>query len=164
MKKAFTLIELLVVVLIIGILSAIALPQYQRAVEKARTAEVLQNVGALQRAVDMYLLENNYPTQTVTFIGQQTNGTLDIDVTQNLTCTEISECSNKYFAYGASCTATKCEVYSCRTDGRCDDYDYLLQLEKPKSTGVWTKECLYNTGKEYICKGMESLGFSSRAC
>jgi prepilin-type N-terminal cleavage/methylation domain-containing protein len=41
MKKGFTLLEMLVVVLIIGILSAIALPYYQNAVESSRTTEVV---------------------------------------------------------------------------------------------------------------------------
>ena len=62
MNKAFTLIELLVVVLIIGILSAIALPQYAKAVEKARLAEAMTNIKAIETAVKETLLsEGNFP-------------------------------------------------------------------------------------------------------
>lgn len=58
MKRGFTLIELLVVVLIIGILSAIALPQYTKAVEKSRAAEAMQILKSLRDAQALCILEH----------------------------------------------------------------------------------------------------------
>lgn len=53
-KKGFTLIELLVVVLIIGILASIALPQYQKAVDKSKAMEAVVQGRALLNAQKLH--------------------------------------------------------------------------------------------------------------
>ena len=66
MKRAFTLIELLVVILIIGILSTIALPQYQKSVEKARFTQALTLLSSMAEAAEVYLFANGEWPQKLT--------------------------------------------------------------------------------------------------
>ncbi len=63
-KQAFTLIELLVVVLIIGILAAVALPQYQKAVEKSKATQAFVALRSLVQAQEAYkMASGSYATR-----------------------------------------------------------------------------------------------------
>lgn len=63
----FTLIELLVVVLIIGILAAVAVPQYEKSVNRAKTTEAMTVLSYIEKEQTMAYLANNYIPNDIYF-------------------------------------------------------------------------------------------------
>lgn len=70
-QKGFTLVELMVVVVIIGILSAIAVPVYSSVTEKAEKSACQANQRMLEGAVNQYLIDN--PDKTIDDVDDMTN-------------------------------------------------------------------------------------------
>lgn len=63
MQKGFTLIELMIVVAIIGILAAVAIPQYQNYVGRANFASGLSTITALKTNIEDHIMEKGaFPT------------------------------------------------------------------------------------------------------
>ena len=89
-NKAFTLIELLVVVLIIGILAAIAVPQYQKAVAKTKFATLKNNVKSIYEAEKAYYLANGIYTTNL--------NDLDIKITADQCMVKSGGSSVGYYA------------------------------------------------------------------
>ncbi|MEH2137240.1 type IV pilin-like G/H family protein [Nostoc sp.] len=78
-EEGFTLIELLVVIIIIGILSAIALPSFLNQANKAKQSEAKTYVGSMNRAQQAFYLEKN------SFASQADFGNLGLGVATQTT-------------------------------------------------------------------------------
>jgi len=157
--KGFTLIELLVVVLIIGILSAVALPQYTKAVEKSRAAEALQLLKNLEGALDVYLLENGYPSSRTDFVGANPNGSLAIDIP--CTKSEGEFCYSKNFKFYVMCDSLQCIAAFYRVNNGQEIYDIGIQkFPRDNSWAKWWSS--RDSVGASVGRSLEVFGFGER--
>lgn len=160
MSRGFTLVELLVVVLIIGILTAIGLPQYQKAVSKALMAEAVSGIATLERAEQACVLANKRVNNT----NCTSMDNLDVKLANSNNWAYGVNKSSCYFA--STCTSLTPVV--CAYDpSSCSisnsDVPWLSSA-KYSSSGPWSRYCHYsleNTAQESVCKGLKQFGFSS---
>jgi len=96
----FTLIELLVVVLIIGILAAVALPQYETAVAKSRVAQVLPFMASVKTAQEAYYMANS--TYSYKWDGLDISLPAGLEVTDCISGGRDTECVT--FPFGVRCS------------------------------------------------------------
>ncbi len=74
-QAGFTLIELLIVVIILGILAAVAIPQFDTATVEAREANVLSNLASIRQAIEVYSVQHDGSYPTTAIVAQLTGTT-----------------------------------------------------------------------------------------
>ena len=148
-NNGFTLIELLVVILIIGILAAVALPQYTLAVNKTRFASLRSTAMSLVKASEAYFLANNEWATDF--------DSLALDLPAGMTVSTVN---------GGTCGVNN-DMYCCIIPnanfspaivcGR-NDYTFAFHTASSRTEPAWKNFCIAKKSDENAVKLCKSLG------
>lgn len=154
MKKGFTLIELLVVVLIIGILSAVALPQYEKAVEKSRSAEALSLLKSIHQAQKIYFMQTGTHTSKLDDLDITFSGAADQDMGSGITGKKT-----KHFVYYTNFDSNASTGLAARRFDAGKGTLYAFNIGESGRDDLW--RCCYMQEKyKDLCRAM---GFTKDA-
>ena len=145
----FTLIELLVVVLIIGILSAIALPQYRVAVAKTRAVQLVTLVRSVKDAQERYFMANGEYTKDFAALDIQLPAGGQISGQKNYY-------NDKNFGLGMLTNSDPNAVYGCQGQGRAEHFCWWMKLDQFPPTRYGNVTCYTYGSKvaEQVCASM----------
>lgn len=107
--QGFTLIELLVIVLIIGILAAVAVPQYKSAVERSRTVQIISLLRNWAQEEEAYLMANGDYAEKDTLIEMGAQSVPSKLSDWGWECNAKKD-SNLWFAYCATQSGNVCRI------------------------------------------------------
>ena len=142
-KKGFTLLELLVVVIIIGVLAAIALPQYKKAVEKTRLREALVLGKHIRDLEETYYLVNGNYTMSFAELG--------MDIPAKYSVYNSGIIYAKYFQISLETGVNNRVVYYYKSDNLNFDLALFFYYKQDLRKGKTTCNSYTDHGRE-LCK------------
>ena len=149
-NKGFTLLELLIVVLIIGILAAVALPQYQLAVDKAQFAKMQMKVSPVRKAYLAYMLRHKK--------GPKSFKSLNLDV---------PNADKEYRVAGYFTCITLPDMYLCMSEGG-SGYGGNVRAFKKDLSVIYTETLLTSKSLKKVfskhCNALKNDDRANRLC
>lgn len=163
-KKGFTLIEVLVVVLIIGILAAIALPQYEKAIRKSKLAQLDVIINAVRKNAVHYVSANGRIRPKgkgeILFTGARRLDTLDMPGN----CEESEErCAIENIEWAAGCVDANPPFCALEIllDDIFDDETFISLRREKVTEDIWYIDRIKGAEKE-ICQWFKDRNYPAR--
>ena len=154
-RRGFTLMELLVVVLIIGVLAAIAYPQYSRAVAKAKAIKVISLMSQINRSQELYYMNNALYAEDPNELDFTFPAGAELDSNGKWQYEDFSckLCADKY---NGKCIAIACTL----SNGRESLAFALYYYNSPHSDKFFCSSPIAGTNTEIVDPLCKSLGFT----